>query len=139
MINYHYETEFDLENIKEYTSWINTIVVSEDVHLGDLSYIFCSDEYLIKLNQKYLGHDTYTDIVTFNYSEEDVISGEIYISVDRVKENAVKFKEDFNKELRRVMAHGVLHLLGYNDKSKNEKEEMRTKEDEKINMFHVEQ
>ncbi|MGB5229647.1 MAG: rRNA maturation RNase YbeY [Eudoraea sp.] len=139
MINYHYETEFDLENIKEYTSWINTIVVSEDVHLGDLSYIFCSDEYLIKINQKYLGHDTYTDIVTFNYSEEDVISGEIYISVDRVRENAVKFKEDFNKELRRVMAHGVLHLLGYNDKSKNEKEEMRTKEDEKINMFHVEQ
>jgi len=139
MINYHYETEFDLENIKEYTSWINTIIVSEDVHLGDLSYIFCSDEYLIKLNQKYLGHDTYTDIVTFNYSEEDVISGEIYISVDRVKENAVKFKEDFNKELRRVMAHGVLHLLGYNDKSKKEKEEMRTKEDEKVNMFHVEQ
>lgn len=139
MINYHYETEFDLENIKEYTSWINTIVVSENVHLGDLSYIFCSDEYLIKLNQKYLGHDTYTDIVTFNYSEEDVISGEIYISVDRVKENAVKFKEDFNKELRRVMAHGVLHLLGYNDKSKKEKEEMRTKEDEKINMFHVKQ
>jgi len=139
MINYHYETEFDLENIKEYTTWINAIVVSEDVHLGDLSYIFCSDEYLIKLNQKYLGHDTYTDIVTFNYSEEDVISGEIYISVDRVKENAVKFKEDFNKELRRVMAHGVLHLLGYNDKSKKEKEEMRTKEDEKVNMFHVEQ
>ncbi|MGB5428103.1 rRNA maturation RNase YbeY [Eudoraea sp.] len=139
MINYHYETEFDLENIKEYTSWINTIVVSENVRLGDLSYIFCSDEYLIKLNQKYLGHDTYTDIVTFNYSEEDVISGEIYISVDRVKENAVKFKEDFNKELRRVMAHGVLHLLGYNDKSKKEKEEMRIKEDEKINMFHVEQ
>ncbi|WP_297706566.1 rRNA maturation RNase YbeY [uncultured Eudoraea sp.] len=139
MINYHYETEFDLENIKEYTSWINTIVVSENVHLGDLSYIFCSDEYLIKLNQKYLGHDTYTDIVTFNYSEEDVISGEIYISVDRVKENAVKFKEDFKRELRRVMAHGVLHLLGYNDKSKKEKEEMRTKEDEKINMFHVKQ
>ncbi|MGB5360466.1 MAG: rRNA maturation RNase YbeY [Eudoraea sp.] len=139
MINYHYETEFDLENIKEYTSWINTIVVSENVHLGDLSYIFCSDEYLIKLNQKYLGHDTYTDIVTFNYSEEDVISGEIYISVDRVKENAVKFKEDFNRELLRVMAHGVLHLLGYNDKSKKEKEVMRTKEDEKINMFHVKQ
>lgn len=139
MINYHYETEFDLENIKEYTSWINTIVVSENVRLGDLSYIFCSDEYLIKLNQKYLGHDTYTDIVTFNYSEEDVISGEIYISVDRVKENAVKFKEDFNRELLRVMAHGVLHLLGYNDKSKKEKEVMRTKEDEKINMFHVKQ
>jgi len=139
MINYHYETEFDLENFKEYTSWINAIGVSENVHLGDLSYIFCSDEYLIKLNQKYLGHDTYTDIVTFNYSEEDVISGEIYISVDRVKENAVKFKEDFNKELRRVMAHGVLHLLGYNDKSKKEKEVMRTKEDEKINMFHVKQ
>ena len=139
MINYHYETEFDLENFKEYTSWINTIVVSENVRLGDLSYIFCSDEYLIKLNQKYLGHDTYTDIVTFNYSEEDVISGEIYISVDRVKENAVKFKEDFNRELLRVMAHGVLHLLGYNDKSKKEKEVMRTKEDEKINMFHVKQ
>ncbi len=71
--------------------------------MGDLSYIFCSDEYLIKLNQKYLEHDTYTDIVTFDYSEENVISGEIYISVDRVKENAIKFKEDFNEELLRVM------------------------------------
>jgi rRNA maturation RNase YbeY len=139
MINFHYETKFGLEDRKNYTSWINNILVGEKAHLGDLSYIFCSDEYLIKLNQEYLGHDTYTDIVTFNYSEEDVISGEIYISVDRVKENAVKFDEDFNKELLRVMAHGVLHLLGYNDKSKNEKEEMKAKEDEKINMFHVKQ
>ncbi len=139
MINFHYETKFGLEDRKNYTSWINNILVGEKAHLGDLSYIFCSDEYLIKLNHKYLGHDTYTDIVTFNYSEEDVISGEIYISVDRVKENAVKFDEDFNKELLRVMAHGVLHLLGYNDKSKNEKEEMKAKEDEKINMFHVKQ
>ena len=139
MIDFHYEANFDLENSEKYTRWINNILISENAHLGELSYIFCTDEYLIKLNKKYLGHDTYTDIVTFNYSEEGVMSGEIYISVDRVRENALKFQEDFITELHRVMAHGVLHLLGYNDKTESEREEMRTKENEKINLFHVKQ
>lgn len=139
MINFHYETEFSLEDAENYTNWIINIIKSEKAVLGDLSYIFCSDNYLLKLNQKYLKHNSFTDIITFDYSEQKVISGEIYISIDRVRENAVKFKVDFNRELLRVMAHGVLHLLGYKDKSKNEKEEMSTKEDEKIYMFHVKQ
>lgn len=139
MINFHYETEFSLEDAENYTNWIINIIKSEKAVLGDLSYIFCSDNYLLKLNQKYLKHNSFTDIITFDYSEQKIISGEIYISIDRVRDNAVKFKEDFNRELLRVMAHGILHLLGYKDKSKNEKEEMSTKEDEKIYMFHVKQ
>ena len=139
MINFHYETEFSLEDAEKYTNWIINIIKSEKAVLGNLSYIFCSDNYLLKLNQKYLKHNSFTDIITFDYSEQKVISGEIYISIDRVRDNAVKFKEDFNRELLRVMAHGILHLLGYKDKSKNEKEEMSTKEDEKIYMFHVKQ
>ncbi|MEP0133307.1 MAG: rRNA maturation RNase YbeY [Eudoraea sp.] len=139
MINFHYETEFSLEDAENYTNWIINIIRSEKAVLGDLSYIFCSDNYLLKLNQKYLKHNSFTDIITFDYSEQKVISGEIYISIDRVRDNAVKFKEDFNRELLRVMAHGVLHLLGYKDKGKNEKEEMSTKEDEKMYMFHVKQ
>jgi len=137
MINFHYETEFSLEDAENYTNWIINIIKSEKAVLGNLSYIFCSDNYLLKLNQKYLKHNSFTDIITFDYSEQKIISGEIYISIDRVRDNAVKFKEDFNRELLRVMAHGILHLLGYKDKSKNEKEEMSTKEDEKIYMFHV--
>ena len=139
MINFHYETEFSLEDAENYTNWIINIIKSEKAVLGNLSYIFCSDNYLLKLNQKYLKHNSFTDIITFDYSEQKIISGEIYISIDRVRDNAVKFKEDFNRELLRVMAHGVLHLLGYKDKGKNEKEEMSTKEDEKIYMFHVKQ
>lgn len=139
MINFHYETEFNLERTENYTNWIKTIIKSENGDLGDLSYIFCSDDYLLKLNQKYLKHNSFTDIITFDYSVQMVISGEIYISINRIRENAVKFNEDFNKELLRVMAHGVLHLLGYNDKSKKEKEAMRAKEDEKMKMFHVKQ
>lgn len=139
MINYHYEGEFILENNNKYTSWIKNVLESENAQLGELSYIFCTDEYLIKLNQKYLDHNSYTDIITFDYSEKDIISGEIYISVDRVRDNALHFKEEFNIELQRVMAHGVLHLLGYKDKTEKEREEMRTKENEKIKMFHVKQ
>lgn len=139
MINFHYETKFDLEDTKKYTNWIIKIIISENAILGDLDYIFCSDNYLFELNQKYLKHESFTDIITFDYSADKVISGEIYISIDRVKENALEFNEDFKNELLRVMSHGILHLLGYKDKSIREKEEIRTKENEKINMFHVKQ
>ncbi|MGB5428100.1 rRNA maturation RNase YbeY [Eudoraea sp.] len=139
MINYEYETSFELEETNKYTNWIINIIQSENAFPGDLDYIFCSDNYLSELNQKYLKHKSLTDIITFDYTVGRIISGEVYISVDRVRENAVKFKVNFENELLRVMAHGVLHLLGYGDKSKREKEEMRIKEDEKINMFHVEQ
>jgi len=139
MINYHYEADFKLENLREYTDWIKNIISSENIHLGDIDYIFCTDEYLFRINEEFLGHKTYTDIISFDYSEENGVSGEIYISVDRVRDNAQRYDVDFILELQRVMAHGVLHLMGYKDKTEEEKYIMRIKEDEKINMFHVKQ
>lgn len=139
MIEFHYELDFSLENETKFADWISRVLVSEDARLSHLDYIFCNDEYLGEMNQKYLGHDTYTDIITFDYSEGDMISGDVFISVDRVRENSIKFDVDFREELLRVMAHGVLHLVGYSDKSETEIAEMRVKENEKVKMFHVEQ
>jgi len=139
MIDYQYEADFKLREPQQYTDWINKVITSEKVHLATISYVFCTDDYLLKLNEKFLGHNTYTDIISFDYSEGDNISGEIYISTDRVKENAQRYNVKFDIELQRVMAHGLLHLMGYKDKSEEEKKVMRTKEDEKINMFHVKQ
>jgi rRNA maturation RNase YbeY len=139
MINYYYESEFTLKDEDKYTNWIKRIVNSENKKLGELSYIFCSDDYLFELNEKYLGHSTFTDIITFDYSENENLSGEVYISIDRVIENAEEYKEEFERELLRVMAHGVLHLAGYNDKEDKERKSMRVKENEKIEMFHVKQ
>lgn len=139
MINYYYESEFALKDEDKYTNWIKRIVNSENKKLGELSYIFCSDDYLFELNEKYLGHSTFTDIITFDYSENENLSGEVYISIDRVIENAEEYKEEFERELLRVMAHGILHLAGYNDKEDKERKSMRVKENEKIEMFHVKQ
>ena len=139
MIDYQYEANFKLEDQKKYTDWIKKVIASEDSDLGDVSYVFCTDEYLFILNEKFLGHKTYTDIITFDYSEENTLSGEIYISTERVKENAQRYNVEFDLELRRVMAHGLLHLMGYKDKSDEEIKVMRAKEDEKINLFHVKQ
>jgi len=108
-----------------------------DCNAGPVEFIFCSDEKLLDINRKYLNHDFYTDIITFQYEQAPEISGDIYISVDRVKENAEAFKESFDRELKRVMIHGVLHLLGFRDSTKEEKEDMRRREDELIGMFHV--
>jgi probable rRNA maturation factor len=107
--------------------------------LSALSYIFCNDQYLLDLNQTYLSHDTLTDIITFDYVEGTVVSGDIFISVDRLKENAAIFKVSFEEERLRVMAHGLLHLMGYKDKTTEDQEVMSNKENEKIKMFHVEQ
>ena len=101
-----------------------------------VTYIFCSDEYLLNMNRQFLEHDFYTDIITFPLSEtENEIEAEIYISIDRVKDNAVKFKSDFSEELHRVIFHGVLHLMGYKDKSRADKETMRAKENEWLRLF----
>jgi probable rRNA maturation factor len=109
--------------------WLKETIETEGYKLSELNYIFCSDEYLLNMNVSYLNHDTLTDIITFDNSEEDrVIIGDIFISVDRVKENALKFKVDFLEELNRVMVHGALHLVGYKDKKKSEQEKMREKE-----------
>jgi len=119
-----------------FVDWINHIIIKEGFDLKELNYIFCSDEYLLHINQQYLEHDYYTDVITFDNSEiETEIEGDIFISIERVKENAKEFNLPFLKELKRVMAHGVLHLCGYGDKSEEEIELMRKKEDEAIKSF----
>ena len=116
--------------------WVEKIIVSEKRKLKTLSYNFCSDEELFQKNKQFLNHTTYTDIITFDYSEENLLSGEIYISVERVKENAEKFKIDFGDELLRVMAHGVLHLCGYKDKTPIQQKQMRAAENRAIKLFN---
>uniref|UniRef100_UPI0040479288 rRNA maturation RNase YbeY n=1 Tax=Flavobacterium sp. TaxID=239 RepID=UPI0040479288 len=137
MINFNYETDFILENETDYEDWITLSIQSEKKSLGELTYVFCDDDYLHKINVEYLNHDTLTDIISFNYTEGDVISGDIFISVERVKDNASDFNTSFNEELKRVIIHGVMHYCGYKDKSKEDELLMRNKEDEKIAMFHV--
>lgn len=110
-------------------SWIKSAVKEESKRAGDLNFIFCNDEYLLLINQQYLGHDYYTDIITFDYVTDVVISGDIYISVERVKENAGVYHVSFENELNRIMIHGVLHLLGYQDKEADQKRIMTQKED----------
>ena len=110
------------------TSWLINVCNHERKTLGDLSIVFCSDEYLLEVNRKYLNHDYFTDIITFDYSEQETISGDLLISIDRVKENALLVNVGFREELFRVMVHGVLHLVGYDDTSDRLKAEMRVKE-----------
>ena len=133
------DLDFDLpipeERVKQ---WIVDIIEAENHRLDELSYVFTSDESLLEINQSYLNHDTYTDIITFDYSDEaNTINGEILISVDRVKENAENFEVEFVHELARVMIHGVIHLLGYNDKTANEKTIMREKENTCISLLKI--
>ena len=139
MIDFHYETDFKLDSKQYFTDWINRIINSEDYILEQLDYIFCDDSYLLNINQQYLDHDTYTDIITFDYTDGKIISGDIFISIQRVKDNAESFSVAFLEELKRVMAHGVLHLCGYKDKTDADVKIMRQKENEKIELFHVEQ
>lgn len=120
---------FDVENPEELIRWITETIIHENKILGELSYIFCSDDYLHQINLEYLNHDTYTDIITFNYCEENHVSGDIFISIDRIKENAITYKTSFENELNRVIIHGVLHLIGYNDKTDEQQNEMTAKED----------
>lgn len=133
MITFHSEdVKFTLKNKTILKKWISSTIIKAKKKPGDLSFVFCSDEFLLDMNKQYLDHDTYTDIITFDYSKEDqggAISGEIFISIDRVRENAEKFSKTFEDELHRVIIHGVLHLLGYGDKTKVAKDEMRKQED----------
>lgn len=111
------------------SSWIKRVIGLEGKSVGDISFIFCSDNYLLDVNRKYLQHDYFTDIITFDYVENSRISGDIFISVDRVKDNSVQFNTSFDDELHRILIHGVLHLLGYKDKKKEDKKLMTEKED----------
>jgi rRNA maturation RNase YbeY len=130
-IHYFYEQiDFKIETPRKASTWITLVAKTEKKEIGDLTYVFCSDDYLLSLNQQFLKHNTLTDIITFDYSEgKNELSGEIYISIDRVADNAAKFKTDFQDELHRVMIHGVLHLVGYKDKKSAEKARMRKKEE----------
>lgn len=121
-------------------AWYSNVCQVEGMQLGDVSVVFCSDEHLLQMNKEYLQHDYYTDIITFDYTEDDVVSGDLFISVDRVEENANEFDAPFQDELHRVCIHGLLHLCGYKDKSDKEEELMRSKENEMLMLrkFHVE-
>jgi probable rRNA maturation factor len=138
MINFNYETEFTLENESAFSIWISKVIKSEKKKEGEISYIFCNDDYLLKINQEHLQHDFYTDIISFDYTVGNELSGDIFISVDRVKENSKDFGVSFDEELKRVVIHGILHYCGYKDKSESDEALMRRKEDEKTAMFHVE-
>ena len=126
---------FNLKRKSELKSWIRSVIEKEKYALGNLSYTFVSDESLLKINIDYLKHNTYTDIITFNYNEDKKVSGEIFISVDRVKENAKKFDVNFEEELHRVIIHGVLHLCGYKDKTKADSDLMRKKENASLRLL----
>ncbi len=139
MISFNYETDFQLDNEEAFENWISRVIASESKELGEISYIFCDDEYLHKINVAYLNHDDLTDIISFDYSEGKILQGDIFISIERVKDNAHDFNVSFEEELKRVMIHGVLHYCGYKDKSEADEKIMRSKEDEKVKMFHVEQ
>jgi rRNA maturation RNase YbeY len=120
---------FDLKGKMRVKRWITVIIKAQGKKVGDISYLFCDDAYLIEVNRSYLNHDTYTDIITFDYVEDNLISGDIMISVERVKENAQLFGSTFDQELHRVIIHGILHLLGQGDKTAPEAAQMRKKEE----------
>ncbi len=139
MINFNYETDFVLDNEEALASWLSNVIVSEKKKEGEINYIFCDDEYLHKINLEYLNHDTLTDIISFDYSIGNELNGDIFVSIERVKDNANDFDVSFENELKRVLVHGLLHYCGYKDKSTEDEALMRSKEDEKTAMFHVEQ
>jgi rRNA maturation RNase YbeY len=126
---YTEELKYQIRDIKKLRNWITQIVKEENRQSGVINFILCTDEYLLALNRKYLYHDTYTDIITFDFTEANDISGDIYISIERVRENAKNFKTTISNELYRVISHGVLHLIGYKDKSEKDARLMRKKED----------
>jgi probable rRNA maturation factor len=139
MINFNYETDFNLENEEAIATWLANVIVSEKKKEGEINYIFCDDEYLHKINLEYLNHDTLTDIISFDYTVGNELNGDIFVSVERVKDNAADFNVSFEEELKRVLVHGILHYCGYKDKGEAEELLMRSKEDEKVALFHVEQ
>lgn len=133
MIEFYSETDFKIENPKSLSHWISEIILQENHQPGDLTYVFCDDAYLHRLNVQFLNHDTLTDIISFDNSLGKQIHGEIYISIERVKENASTYRVAFLEELHRVIIHGVLHFCGYKDKSKQEQDTMTRMENKALN------
>lgn len=137
MIRFKKKTDFSLDGKIKISKWLELVVQSEGFLVGEIEYFFCSDEQLLAINQTHLNHDTYTDIITFDFTVSNLIHSDIFISVERVAENAATLGTDFDEELRRVMVHGILHLCGYQDKTASQKQRMTQKENEKLLMFHV--
>jgi len=138
-IEYVYNTSFSLDNESKVSKWLNKAVESEGFSVGEIVFAFFNDKDLKSLNIKYLDHDYYTDVISFNDSKGTVLNGNIAVSVERVLENSKKFKTSFEDELLRVMVHGLLHFMGFNDSSMTETQQMRDKEDDNLKSFHVEQ
>ena len=134
MIRFHFTNSFTLKNKRKIKNWLKDTIVNEKKKVGDINYIFCSKEYLKKMNNDYLSKNYETDVICFDFSIDNKISGDIYISSETVKKNSIIFNVCFNNELKRVMVHGLLHLLNYNDKSKQELKIMREKENFYINL-----
>jgi probable rRNA maturation factor len=138
MINFFCEDiEFKISQVRKTKIWLKTIAQQENFELGDLNYLFCSDDYVLNVNRQYLKHDFYTDIITFDNSEsESIIEGDIFVSIERVKDNAVTLSQNFETELRRVLAHGLLHLIGYDDLTDEQENLMREKEGFYLALFN---
>ena len=135
MLLFFSETKFKLLSKRPVKNWLGEVVKHEEKKMGNVNIVFHNDEQLLTLNKQYLNHDTFTDIITFDYSEKNILHGDICISVERVKENAEKYNFSFDEELRRVMAHGILHLCGYQDKKNKDKQLMKQKEEEALFLF----
>ena len=135
MIDFQYIENNKLSNTEDLNLWINSVIKEEGMLIGEIVYVLCNDEYLLKKNIQFLNHNTLTDVITFDYSEEEIISGDILISTERVVENAKIFNVNYLTELKRVMVHGLLHLLGYKDKIEKDANTMRKKENYYLNKF----
>ena len=135
MITFNYETDFIAQDENKLSNWVLSVIKSEGFKEGEINYIFCDDDYLLKLNREFLNHNTLTDIISFDYSIGKQIHGDIYISIDRVLENSSKFKAEFSEELKRVMIHGILHYCGYKDKSESDTIQMREKENHYLGKY----
>ena len=135
MISFNYETTFIIEDEIKISNWISKVISSEEFKEGDINYVFCDDDYLLKLNIEFLNHDTLTDIISFDNTIGKILQGDIFISIERVKENANNFNVSFQEELSRVIVHGILHYCGYNDKTDEEAKLMRAKENFYINQL----
>ena len=137
MINFNYETDFKLLDDAKISKWISTIINNENCKEDEINYVFCDDAYLHKLNVEFLNHDTLTDVISFDYSVGKTLQGDIFISVERVADNAKDFKVEFDSELHRVIVHGILHYCGYKDKTEADAVEMRNKENEALVLLNA--
>lgn len=136
-INYQsQDIKFVLKEKRKVSKWINDVVKSHQKKVGNISYIFCSNQYILELNQQYLNHNYFTDIITFDYCYDNIVEGDIFISIDTVLDNSHRFKTNFNDELLRVIIHGVLHLVGFSDKTAKQQKQMRVLEDEALSIFY---